>query len=45
LEVEVFKNKKPPSAAKAATAMSVAPEKGMDRKKRNSMSGSVRRGS
>jgi hypothetical protein len=41
----VFRNKKPPTPAKAATAMIVAPENGMDRKNRRSINGSSRRGS
>ena len=41
----VFKNRNPPNAAKAATAISVAAENGMERKNRTSISGSRRRGS
>ncbi len=35
----MLRKRKPPSAANAATAMTVADEKGTDRKKRRSMSG------
>lgn len=41
----VDRNRKPPSAAKALTAMTVAPLNGAERKKRRSMRGSARRGS
>ena len=39
----MFRNKKPPSVANAATAMTAAPENGTDRKKRRSIRGSARR--
>ena len=41
----MFKKRKPPSAANAATAVIVADAKGIDRKKRRSISGSRRRDS
>jgi len=45
LEVQGVKKRKPPAAAKAHTAIVVAPENGMLRKKRISISGSGRRSS
>jgi hypothetical protein len=41
----VLRNRKPLKAPKALTAMTVAPENGVLRKKRRSRSGSARRGS
>jgi hypothetical protein len=45
LQVERVEEEEAPRPAKAATAMTVAPEKGMERKKRRSIRGSARRGS
>ena len=41
----MFRNRKPPSAANAQTAITLAPENGTLRKKRSSMQRFARRGS
>jgi hypothetical protein len=41
----VLRNRNPPKAANEATEMTIADEKGADRKKRRSIKGSSRRGS
>ena len=41
----MLRKRKPPREAKAAIAITVAPENGMERKKRRSIRGSARRGS
>ena len=41
----MFRKRKPPNAANAATEMAIDDANGIDRKNRRSMSGSSRRGS